>query len=575
MTSLVPFSVSLVLAAAVGRLSKCEKFNLSWIGYLVTLGLPLSLWFVEGISKAVLGLGVSLAVLSVTRIASSRGSIFDLFGLLFASLVGYWLGFRIQFIQPAFGGNYIYLTWLALPITVAWLYSISKSVEFIHFEIGSHRWKLFTVTMLIITVFFVFLVGLQGDGSLALPLNIGFGFLGVLVGILLISPSKEAFSAIALQFGFILASLAVSGVVKSLTAFVLLVPIAPLVLPTAKRSFSFASAATANVDTNKSLINRLSTELVKSNPLGIFLTYTVLSYLGLVIAWYLWSPGLVPMIALTSSVLLVPGIFLLGRKTVAYFSSWRPSIANRNERAQILGTPFNLTDLSQTTDKVETLAHEKNTSYVATPDVTAVVKAENDEVLRKSFSRADIVTPDGFGLVWASDLHDIRLNDRVAGIDLLEKLFSTTSGLSIYLLGSLPGVARKAGEKISTRYDNVEVVGAHHGYDPIDDMEVVKEINAASPDILLVGMGVPRQERWILHNMERITVNLVMGVGGSFDVISDRLPRAPKGMRNNGLEWLYRIWLEPKRLWKARLIPYFMATVIKEKVVLSVRNEIL
>ncbi|MBS3812586.1 WecB/TagA/CpsF family glycosyltransferase [Candidatus Bipolaricaulota bacterium] len=557
----------------MARISRSTKYDLSPVGYLLILSLPFSLWLVEGFSRPLTGIVAGLIVISLGRMAGAKNSIYDLLGLLAASLVAYLLGFRIQFIQTALGGDYIYFTWLGLPITVAWLYLVSKSVEFLHYEIGEDRWKVFTTTILVITGFFVLLVGLQNNQSLQFPLNIGYGFLGVLTGILLFSPSKKVTSVISLQFGFVLASLAVAGVVKSLTAFVLLVPIAPLAIPTARRSFSFASATVS--DGRKSLIEQFTGDYMKSNAVGIFLTYTGLSYLGLVLAWYLWDPSTASLAALVSTAAVLPGTFLLGRRFVESFADWSPELSKRGNRANILGTSFHLTGLEEARERMERLASEEGTSYVATPDVTAVVKAERDEVLRRSFSRADIVTPDGFGLIWASGVHDLKLEDRVAGIDLLEDLFESTAGLKVYLLGSLPGVARRAGEKISRGYAGVEVVGTHHGYDPIDDRTVLQEVNEADPDILLVGLGVPRQEQWILANIDKVKANLVMGVGGSFDVISERLPRAPEVMRDNGLEWLYRIWLEPRRLWKARLIPYFMARVLKDKFKLALRNEIL
>ncbi|MFB6215283.1 MAG: WecB/TagA/CpsF family glycosyltransferase, partial [Candidatus Bipolaricaulia bacterium] len=110
---------------------------------------------------------------------------------------------------------------------------------------------------------------------------------------------------------------------------------------------------------------------------------------------------------------------------------------------------------------------------------------------------------------------------------------------------------------------------------PVDSREVVSEINEIEPELLLVGMGVPKQEDWITEHIDSLNANVVMGVGGSFDVLSGNLPRAPQWMRQKGLEWLYRIWLEPQRLGKARLIPYFMAKVYWEKAKLVLKDEIL
>lgn len=567
-------AISFILTISFGKLADWKNYGQTWVDYLLLLAVPFALWLVHGYTLLLIGMLTSLLLISITKKLGPNSKLVESFGLVIASVIAFLLGFRIQFIQPSFNDQYLYFTWFSLPITVAWLYIISKSVQFIHFELGRRKWKLFVITVIIVTTFFITLVKLQHTQQLQFSSYLGYGFIGALLAMLFISPHKKVLSALSLQFGFILASLAISGVVKSLTAFVLLVPIAPLILPTATKSLAFARVATRATD-GDSLIEHFVSRYIRSQPMGIFLTYTSLSYLGLVLAWFLWNPGFLSFLGLLSSLVVLPATFLLGSRIVSYFDNMSPTLFNAGHHVNILGTVFDQTNLSRTSQKMETLSEEQGTSYVATPDVTAVVKAESDRFLRKSFSKADIVIPDGFGLIWASNVHGLNLSDRVAGIDLLEELFGSSTGLTVFLLGSAPGVAQEAAKNIARRYKTVDVVGTHHGYDPIDDQTVVDEINNLEPDLLLVGMGVPKQEKWIINNIRKVKANVVMGVGGSFDVISENLPRAPKAMRDNGLEWLYRIWLEPRRLWKARLIPYFMLRVIGEKIKLLLRDEIL
>jgi len=567
-------AISFILTILFGKLANWKRSNQSWLGYFLIIAVPLALWFVHGYTILLIGISTSLLLISVSKKLGPNSKVKEALGLGTASVIAFMLGFRIQFMQPSFSDQYLYFTWFSLPITVAWLYTISKSVQFIHFELGRRKWKLFVITLIIVTAFFITLVKLQHTQQLQFSSYLGYGFIGGLLAMLFISPSKKVLSTLSLQFGFILASLAISGVVKSLTAFVLLVPIAPLILPTATKSLAFARIATTVADSD-SLIEHLVSKYIRSRSMGIFLTYTSLSYLGLVIAWFLWNPGFLSFSGLLSSLVILPVNFILGSRIVAYFNSMSPSLSNGDHQVNILGTVFDQTNLARTSQRMEALTKEEGTNYVATPDVTAVIKAESNNLLRQSFFKADIVTPDGFGLVWASNLHGLNLSDRVAGIDLLEKLFRSSNGLTVFLLGSAPGVAKEAAKNIVKRYQGVDVVGTHHGYDPINDQTVLGEINNLEPDLLLVGMGVPKQEKWIMNNIKHVQANVVMGVGGSFDVLSENLPRAPQAIQDNGLEWLYRIWLEPRRLWKARLIPYFMLRVVGEKIKVLLRNEIL
>jgi N-acetylglucosaminyldiphosphoundecaprenol N-acetyl-beta-D-mannosaminyltransferase len=157
-------------------------------------------------------------------------------------------------------------------------------------------------------------------------------------------------------------------------------------------------------------------------------------------------------------------------------------------------------------------------------------------------------------LVWASRLQGEPLPERVAGVDLVMECarLSAERGYRIFLLGAAPGVADVAAEAMERRYPEVQVVGTHSppSLSENDNTVTLARVKEANPDILLVAFGAPRQEIWIHEHMQSLNVPVCIGVGGSFDMISGRVSRAPEWMRHTGFEWFYRFILEPKRLWK-------------------------
>lgn len=240
------------------------------------------------------------------------------------------------------------------------------------------------------------------------------------------------------------------------------------------------------------------------------------------------------------------------------------------ERFHILGIPVNRVTREQASTQVERWIQEKGRDIprlVMTPDTTAVMRARRNSLLKRAYHHADLVTADGTGLVWSSKLwgSPASLPERVTGIDLIESLCQQASrnGYKLFMLGGRPGIASTAAHRLSQRHPALRIVGTHHGY--VEDAEVgdlLAHIRRTQPDILLVGMGVPRQERWMLRWRDRLNVPVVMGVGGSFDVLSGRIKRAPALWRRAGLEWFWRALMEPRRLWRARLIPLFMGYVV-------------
>jgi len=197
-----------------------------------------------------------------------------------------------------------------------------------------------------------------------------------------------------------------------------------------------------------------------------------------------------------------------------------------------------------------------------------------DPRLRDFLNGADVVFCDGAGVMLAARLLGGRIPERVTYADWAWRLaaFAEAQGFSMYLLGARPGVAREAARRLKARYPDLEIVGVRHGFfdhaagSPGNEA-VVREINAARPDILLVGLGMPLQEYWLMENRDGLNVGVALTGGAVFDYVSGRLRRGPRVLTESGFEWLARLLVEPRRLWRRYLIgnPRFLLRVLGQR----------
>jgi N-acetylglucosaminyldiphosphoundecaprenol N-acetyl-beta-D-mannosaminyltransferase len=194
------------------------------------------------------------------------------------------------------------------------------------------------------------------------------------------------------------------------------------------------------------------------------------------------------------------------------------------------------------------------TCVIETVNAQFVCIARETNDFSAVIDKADMVVADGISVVAASRILGKPLPERVAGIDLLAKICekAVVTGHTVYLLGGEPGVAVKAASHLRDQYPGLVIAGVDSGYFPGPEEEsvVIDRIQRAAPDFLFVGMGVPKQEYWIEQHAPGMAVKVMMGVGGSFDVLAGDIPRAPVWMQKAGLEWLYRLGREPRRLWR-------------------------
>jgi N-acetylglucosaminyldiphosphoundecaprenol N-acetyl-beta-D-mannosaminyltransferase len=203
---------------------------------------------------------------------------------------------------------------------------------------------------------------------------------------------------------------------------------------------------------------------------------------------------------------------------------------------------------------------------VVTADSSAIVIAAADEEFRRIVNSADLVTADSAGILWAARRLGCPLPERVSGVDLADQLCAlcARSGHSVFLYGAAPSVAEAAAANLQARYPGLRIAGMAHGFlNDAEQQRLMETIHAARPQVLLVAMGIPRQEKWIYRNLARLGVPVAMGVGGSFDVFAGRVRRAPVWMQRRGLEWIYRLLSNPRKIAKVATLPRFVWMVLR------------
>jgi len=219
---------------------------------------------------------------------------------------------------------------------------------------------------------------------------------------------------------------------------------------------------------------------------------------------------------------------------------------------------------------IERLVDAGGSHYAAVVNAAKIVAATKDEKLKRILLEADLVTADGMSVVWASRILSTPLKQRVTGIDLFERLVACSAALgwAVYFLGARDESVRGTVEHLTGRYPELLVAGHRNGFfEASESAEVASAIRDSSADLLFVALGSPAQEYWIAENVGPTGVRFALGVGGSFDHVSGLARRAPEWMRRSGLEWLYRLVREPRRLWRRYLIgnSVFLWLIIRQR----------
>jgi N-acetylglucosaminyldiphosphoundecaprenol N-acetyl-beta-D-mannosaminyltransferase len=239
-------------------------------------------------------------------------------------------------------------------------------------------------------------------------------------------------------------------------------------------------------------------------------------------------------------------------------------------RANILGVGVSAIDMEMALSTIEKWIERREPYYICVTGVHGVMESQSDAEVRRIHNAAGLVTPDGMPLVWLSRLLGFRHVAQVCGSDLMLAVCerSVTRGYRHFFYGGAPGVAEKLAARLQSRFPGLQVVGIDsppfRPLTPREDQTVVERMNAARPDVVWVGLSTPKQERWIAAHMGQLSAPVLIGSGAAFDFHAGLKRRAPRWMQKAGLEWLFRLMLEPRRLWRRYLInnPWFLGLVL-------------
>ena len=234
-------------------------------------------------------------------------------------------------------------------------------------------------------------------------------------------------------------------------------------------------------------------------------------------------------------------------------------------KTEILGVRFDDLTQQEAAQRGRQLLEEDKFHYVVTPNPEFLLAAEKDPEFRRVLNAADLVLPDGIGVVYSAKILGTPL--KVPGIEFAEAMLSALNDMGgrLYLLGAKPGVAEEAGRRICARYPALVLCGTHDGYFK-DEQAILPEIAAAKPDLLFVCLGAPKQEKWMARWGRHTGAKLAIGLGGCLDVFAGNVQRAPERWQKLGLEWAYRLKKEPKRIGRMAKLPLVLVKAAGQRI---------
>jgi N-acetylglucosaminyldiphosphoundecaprenol N-acetyl-beta-D-mannosaminyltransferase len=238
------------------------------------------------------------------------------------------------------------------------------------------------------------------------------------------------------------------------------------------------------------------------------------------------------------------------------------------EKIDIHGVMIDNLTMDETMERIREMLESGGPYKIYTPNSEIIMQATRDDDLKAILNQADLLAADGAGVVLASRILGRKLKAKVSGIDLTKQLFIDTDRriTSFFIFGSMPGVAEQASINLLSEFPRANISGFRNGYFEESEVpDIIRQINASKAEVLLVGLGAPKQEKWIHEHAHELNCKIIIGVGGSIDVFAGTATLAPEFMRKAGLEWLYRLLKQPSRYKRMMDLPRFMALTIKTR----------
>ncbi|SMG09755.1 WecB/TagA/CpsF family glycosyltransferase [Dethiosulfovibrio salsuginis] len=366
---------------------------------------------------------------------------------------------------------------------------------------------------------------------------------------------------LAAFWGIIVAGASLVGVSKGVTfTAIMVIPMGLYALPIAEASLSFIAQALPVKGWGRiSIYHRMIDKGIDHPKAVKFVTFLCLS-IGAIVSFVQMG------IDDSNKPIL---LFILGVSSFVGITCARGARSYRDS-SDMWGIPMDGISMNYALSKTRSrIINLEPSAMVVTANALSLYRTRKDPIYRDVVKRSWLTLPDGAGLVWAMRLLGVPVVERVAGIDFMHGLsrLSAAEGWPVYLLGSKPGVADEAGRKLTELYPGLVVAGSRDGYfSEEEDLDVVQEIKDSGAKVLFVALGMPKQDVWLDKYLPDMDGVVGVGVGGSLDVVSGRLKRAPAGWQKIGMEWLYRLIQEPKRLRQDLDLGLFVLMVLLEKI---------
>ena len=238
-----------------------------------------------------------------------------------------------------------------------------------------------------------------------------------------------------------------------------------------------------------------------------------------------------------------------------------------SELVKILDLSFISEDKKTILDLINQRVSNNQKTFIITANAEIAMYARENKHYLELANKADIIVPDGIGVVKGAKILNKHIKERVPGIELMENMleYANNNNKKVYFYGAKPETVEKMVEILKQKYTDLNIVGYHHGYHDDSDNKIMNEVIDSQPDYIFVAKGCPLQDEWINKVMEYVSKGVFMGVGGSFDVISGNVKRAPQIWQKTNLEWLYRVLSNPQRIGRYVALPKFALEVIKDR----------
>lgn len=580
--------LTLLAANLQGTLARWAKFPLIgknlggilFLGYLSSAGTLF--FFQESRFWALLtGVGIFFVIGALQYGIGWKASL----GLQFLAIFGLtFLDIKIQFLSGFLVGSekQIYsLDLLSIPATILWVMVIIKLIELTDFFDGMTLGTVFIILSALIFAFF------EQKAPLLFEKEFSVLTLGIVLGMLRFHHHPAKFSlgkGGTLPLGFIVAGMSILGTSKSVAAVGILLPMLGLWLPILVAAFviglTYVKGAVGGMPMRNGEFDAeapIPSHYFKVTPKRIVVfMYLLFFYVNLITLNLIFSAGLHQTV-----MLMIFGMVILFQIGKMIFLETLPESAEKplpKPIVEILGVSIDNVSMDSSIRRIERfLDEEGETRIVVTPNSIAVNIAQEDPEFMEIVNSADLKVPDGVGLIWASRFLNDPLVERVPGIDLMKATLSLGEkrGTGFYFLGSKPEIVKRACENLLISYPGLKISGVRDGYfDESDEDAMISEINSSGAEVLFVALGLPKQEKWISRHKSRLKgIKVAMGIGGSFDVLSETISRAPEFMQKTGLEWLWRLIREPWRCHRMISLPIFVAKIFRLKILSHAKIE--